>query len=182
MSARAEVGVLGRLLERLVKVELAERHRRDGVHVRCLVELGERVVHVRRLKRYRRLGVDGGPHLPRRHNHADQRPQESARDDPDGRPEQQGEHHPDRGARARGDDLATPRHESDREARHCRREHDVEAEGRGIRDRAAQQVPGNRRKVPGDEHRHHAGDPVARHVHAPEAMEVRDRRARTPRR
>ena len=74
--------------------------------------------------------------------------------------------------RPRGHDLAPPGHEADREPRHRRREHDVEAEDRGVGDRAAELVAGDRREVPRDEHPEHRADPVARHVDPADPAEV----------
>ncbi len=73
------------------------------------------------------------------------------------------------------DQLPPSRDEPDGEPGHRGREHDVEPEGRGVRDRVADQDPDDRGEVPRDEHEHDGGDPVPGHVDPADPLEVRGR-------
>ena len=109
------------------------------------------------------------------HGHRDQRPKQPTGDDPDRGPDHQRQHDAEHGAGARGHELAPPGHEPGGEAGHRRREDHVEPERRRVRDRAAQELAGERREVPRDEHAEHGRDPVAADVDAPDPEEVRRR-------
>ena len=140
-----------------------------GLSARCVPGIGVQVG--------RRRGPDrrGLVRDRRRDEQADQRAEHAARDDPDGRAAE--ERHRDRhdAADDRGDQLAPPGDEPDRQPDHRGREDDVDPEPRRVRDLGADQDPGERREGPRDERRADRADPVAALVRPADPSEVADR-------